>query len=169
MIIGVSSDRWFLRSIRIVSALLLLLSVTPSARADDTWHNIYHSLKRFFTGESSSSPSPNHRSKRSAKHVRTDRSSESASTTLEGSPEPGASPTPRVVVLPAASPAPESDQEILSAPAKPETPVKPEAAVKPEASPNLTPVLLSLPQATPNGSPSILPSATPGTGNAKSN
>jgi len=163
MIIGVSSDRWFLRSIRMASALLLFLSVTPSVRADDTWHNIYHSLKRFFTGESSSSPSPNHRSKRSAKHVRTDRSSESASTTLEGSPEPGASPTPRVVVLPAASPAPESDQEILSAPAKPE------AAVKPEASPNLTPVLLSLPQATPNGSPSILPSATPGTGNAKSN
>jgi hypothetical protein len=161
MIIGVSSDRWFLHSIRIASALLLLLSVTPSVRADDTWHNIYHSLKRFFTGQSSSSPSPNHRSKRSAKH--TDRSSESASTTLEGSPEPGASPTPRVVVLPAASPTPESDQEILSAPAKPE------AAVKPEASPNLTPVLLSLPQATPKGSPSILPSATPGTGNAKSN
>jgi hypothetical protein len=169
MIIGVSSDRWFLRSIRIALALMLLLSVTPSAQADDTWHNIYHSLKRFFTGESSPSPSPKHRAKRSASHARTDRSSELASTTPAGSPEPGVSPTPRVVVLPAASPAPESDQEILSAPAKPEAAVKPEAAAKPQASPNLTPVLLSLPQATPNGSPSILPSATPGTGNARSN
>ena len=163
MIIGVSSDRWFLRSIRIALALMLLLSVTPSAQADDTWHNIYHSLKRFFTGESSSSPSPKHRAKRSASHARTDRSSELASTTPAGSPEPGVSPTPRVVVLPAASPAAESDQEILSQPAKPE------ALVKPEASPNLTPVLLSMPLPTPSGSPKILPSAAPGTGNATSN
>jgi hypothetical protein len=162
MIIGVSSDRWFLRSIRIVSALMFLLSVTPSAQADDTWHNIYHSLKRFFTGESSSSPSLKHRAKRSANHGRTDRSSELASTTPAGSPEPGVSPTPRVVVLPAASPAAESDQEILSQPAKPE------ALVKPEASPNLTPVLLSMPLPTPSGSPKILPSAAPGTGNATS-
>ena len=163
MIVGVSSDRWFLRSIRIALALMLLLSVTPSAQADDTWHNIYHSLKRFFTGESSSSPSPKHRAKRSASHARTDRSSELASTTPAGSPEPGVSPTPRVVVLPAASPAAESDQEILSQPAKPE------ALVKPEASPNLTPVLLSMPLPTPSGSPKILPSAAPGTGNATSN
>ena len=163
MIIGVSSDRWFLRSIRIALALMLILSVTPSAQADDTWHNIYHSLKRFFTGESSSSPSPKHRAKRSASHARTDRSSELASTTPAGSPEPGVSPTPRVVVLPAASPAAESDHEILSQPAKPE------ALVKPEASPNLTPVLLSMPLPTPSGSPKILPSAAPGTGNATSN
>jgi hypothetical protein len=161
MTIGVSSDRWFLRSIRIALALMLLLSVTPSAQADDTWHNIYHSLKRFFTGESSSSPSPKHRAKRSASHARTDRSSELASTTPAGSPEPGVSPTPRVVVLPAASA--ESDQEILSQPAKPEP------VVKPEASPNLTPVLLSMPLPTPGGSPKILPSAAPGTGNATSN
>jgi hypothetical protein len=163
MTIGVSSDRWFLRSIRIALALMLLLSVTPSAQADDTWHNIYHSLKRFFTGESSSSPSPKHRAKRSASHARTDRSSELASTTPAGSPEPGVSPTPRVVVLPAASPAAENDQEILSQPAKPEP------VVKPEASPNLTPVLLSMPLPTPGGSPKILPSAAPGTGNATSN
>ncbi len=163
MIIEVNSDRWFLRAIRILSALVLLLSVTPSARADDTWHNIYHSLKRFFTGNSSSSPSPSHRAKRSANHLRTNRSIESASATPEGSPENGASPTPRVVVLPAASPAAESDQTTLSPTAKPE------AAVKPEASPNLTPVLLSLPLPTPSGSPRILPSAAPGTGNATSN
>ena len=169
MIIGVSSDRWFLLSIRIALALMLLLSVTPSAQADDTWHNIYHSLKRFFTGESSSSPSPKHRAKRSASHARTDRSSELASTTPAGSPEPGVSPTPRVVVLPAASPAAESDQAILSQPAKPEAVIKPEAVVKPEASPNLTPVLLSMPLPTPSGSPKILPSAAPGTGNATSN
>src|ERR1700738_4332770 len=103
MIIGVSSDRWFLRSIRIALALMLLLSVTPSAQADDTWHNIYYSLKRFFTGESSSSPSPNPRANRPASPARPDRSSELASTAPGGSPEPAVSPTPRVVVLPAAS------------------------------------------------------------------
>jgi hypothetical protein len=163
MIVEVNSDRWFLRAIRILSALVLLLSVTPSARADDTWHNIYHSLKRFFTGNSSSSPSPSHRVKRSANHVRANRSLESASTTPEGSPENGVSPTPRVVVLPAASPAVESDRTTLNPPTKPET------AAKPEASPSLSPVLLSLPQPTPGGSPRVLPSATPGTGNATSN
>ena len=83
--------------------------------------------------------------------------------TPAGSPEPGVSPTPRVVILPAASPAAESDQAIVNPPAKPE------AVVKPEASPNLTPVLLSLPLPTPGGSPKILPSAAPGTGNATSN
>ena len=162
MIIDVNSDRGLLRSIRIVSALVLLLSVMPSARADDTWHNIYHSLKRFFTGNSNPSPSPSHRTKHPANHVRTNRSIESASTTPEGSPENGASPTPRVVVLPAASPAAESNQTTLSPPAKP-------AATSSPASPNLTPVLLSLPLPTPNGSPRSLPSATPGMGNATSN
>jgi hypothetical protein len=148
---GVSSDRWFLRSIPLMFASVLLLSATPSARADDTWHNIYHSLKRFFTGESSSSPSATHRAKRLANHVRTNRSTEPASLTPEGSPESGASPAPRVVVLPATSPAAESNQVTVSPPAKPE------AAVKSEASPNMTPVLLSLPLPTPGGSPKILP------------
>ena len=161
--IQVGSDRWFSCSICIMSAFALLLSVTPSAQADDTWHNIYHSLKRFFTGNASSSPSPTHRAKRSANHSKTNRSTESASTTAEGSPEPGASPTPRVVILPAGSPAAESNQTTVSPPAKPET------TVKPEASPNLTPVLLSLPLPTPSGSPRILPSAAPATGNAASN
>jgi hypothetical protein len=161
--IQVSSDRWFARFICIMSALVLLLSVTPSALADDTWHNIYHSLKRFFTGNASSSPSPSHRAKRSADHSKTNRSTESGSTTAEGSPEPGASPTPRVVVLPATSPAAESDQTTVSPPAKPE------ATVKREASPNLTPVLLSLPLPTPSGSPKILPSAAPVKGSATSN
>jgi hypothetical protein len=135
------------------------LSVTPSVRADDTWHNIYHTLKRFFTGETSS----NHRAKRLANHVRTNRSPEPASMAAEGTHESGASPTPRVVVLPAASPAAESDQAILS------SPEKPEAAATPEASPNLTPVLLSLPLPTPSASPRVLPSATPGTGNETAN
>jgi hypothetical protein len=163
MIVEVNSDRWFLRAICILSALMVLSSLAPSARADDTWHNIYHSLKRFFTGNSNPSPSPSHRAKRSANRVRANRSIESASTTPEGSPENGASPTPRVVVLPAASPAAESDRTTLSPPAKPE------AAVKPAASPNLRPVLLSLPLPTPSASPRVLPSATPGTGNATSN
>ena len=161
--IQVSSDRWFSCSICIMSAFVLLLSVTPSAQADDTWHNIYHSLKRFFTGNASSSPSPGHHAKRSADHSKKNRSTESASATAEGSPEPDASPTPRVVILPATSPAAGSDQTTVSPPAKPE------ATAKPEASPNLTPVLVSVPLPTPSGSPKILPSAASATGNAASN
>ena len=151
MIIRMRSARWLLRSIRLMSALLLLLSLTPSARADDTWHNVYHSLKRFFTGKSSSSPTPSHRTRRSTTRAKTEQATESPSATpegspvpgAEGSPEPGASPTPRVVILPAASPAAGNDQALANPPTKPDPPVKP------EASPNKAPVLLSLPAPTP--------------------
>jgi hypothetical protein len=160
----VSSDRWFLRSIRLMCALVLLLSLAPSARADDTWHNVYHSLKRFFTG-GTPSPTPSHRVRRSTNHVKANQSTSTEPTptpaTPATSPEVGASPTPRVVILPAASPAAESDQGTISPAAKPE------AAVKPEASPK-TPVLLSLPAPTPGASPKVLPSVAPGTGNATS-
>jgi hypothetical protein len=159
---GVSFDRWFLRSIRLMCALVLLLSLAPSARAQDTWHNVYHSLKRFFTG-GTPSPTPSHRVRRSTNHVKANHSTEPTPTpaTAAASPEVGASPTPRVVILPAATPAPESDQATIS------PPTKPEAAVKPEASPK-TPVLLSLPATTPGASPKVLPSVAPGTGNATS-
>ena len=158
MMIRVRSDRWFLRSIRLMSALTLLLSATPSARADDTWHNVYHSLKRFFTGKSSSSPTPIHRTRRPVNRAKTDRPAESASPTPEGSPEPGASPTPRVVILPATSSVPASDQGAAGSLAKPDP------AVKAGASPDKTPVLLSLPVPTPG--PKVVPSAAPGAGNA---
>ena len=152
----VKSDRCFLGFIRLLSALVFLWSVTPSVRADDTWHNIYHSLKRFFTGDSGSNQSPRHRPKRSANREKTDRSLDSISAAGDGSPQPAASAKPRVVVLPAASPAAESTQPtLLSSPAK-ET----EPAAKPEASPNLTPVLRSLPVPSPGGSPIVLPSTS---------
>jgi hypothetical protein len=140
----------------LVSALVLVCSATPTARADDTWHNIYHSLKRFFTGSSSSSPSPGHRAKRSANHLRTNQSTETSSTAPDRSPDSGASPTPRVVILPAASPV-ASDQAKVNPPAKP------------EVSPSMTPVLLSLPQPTPSAGPKVMPSVAPGTGNPTSN
>jgi hypothetical protein len=152
----VRSDRCFLGFIRLLSALVLLWSVTPSVRADDTWHNIYHSLKRFFTGDSGSNQSPRHRPKRSASREKTDRSTEPIAVAGDGLPQPTASARPRVVVLPAASPAAESNQPTVSlSPAK-ET----EPAVKPEASPNLTPVLRSLPVPSPGGSPIVLPSTS---------
>ncbi len=168
MITRMRSARWLLRSVRVISALLLLLSLTPSARADDTWHNVYHSLKRFFTGKSGSSPTPSHRTRRSTTRAKTEQATESPSATpegspvpgVEGSPEPGASPTPRVVILPAASPAGKNDQALANPPAKPDPPVKP------EASPNKSPVLLSLPA--PGASPKIGASPVPGTGNATS-
>ena len=158
-----SFDRCFSRSILLVSAFTLLWSAAPTARADDTWHNIYHSLKRFFTGSSGSSPSPSHRGKRSTNHERANQSKELASTTPESSPEPGASPTPRVVILPAASPVSGSEPAIVNPTAKPET------ASNPEPKPNSTPVLLSLPGPRPVANPKLQPSATPATGNATSN
>src|SRR6516225_6238960 len=119
MMVEVSFDRWHSRFICIMSTLVILFSVTPSVRADDTWHNIYHSLKRFFTGDSSSNRSPHHRAKRATAHEKTDRSTEPVSTAAEGSPRPAASPAPRLVVLPAASPAAESNQATSSSsPAK---------------------------------------------------
>jgi hypothetical protein len=152
----VRSGRCLLGSIRLLPAVLLFWCVTPSVRADDTWHNIYHSLKRFFTGDSSSNRSPRHRAKRAAAHEKTDRSTEPVSTAAEGSPQPAASAAPRVVVLPAASPATESNQAtISSSPAK-----EAEPAAKPEASPNLTPVLRSLPMPSPSASPIVLPSTS---------
>jgi hypothetical protein len=142
--------------IRLLSAVLLLWCVTLPVHADDTWHNIYHSLKRFFTGDSGSDRSPHHRAKRSASHDKIDRSTEPVSITAEGSPQPAASTAPRVVVLPAASPAAQSNQATLSSnPAK-----EAEPAAKPEASPNLTPVLRSLPMPSPSAAPIVLPSTS---------
>ena len=150
------SDRCFLGFIRLLSALVLFWSVTPSVRADDTWHNIYHSLKRFFTGDSGSNESPRHRPKRSASREKTDRSLDRISAAGDGSPQPTASPRPRVVVLPAVSPAAENNQPTLSSSPAKET----EAVAKPEASPNLAPVLRSLPKPSPGGSPIVLPATS---------
>ena len=162
-ILAVNPDLWFFRSIRLMCALVFLLIVTPSARGQDTWHNVYHSLKRFFTGGSSSTPTPSHRVRHSANHAKVKESTQPAAANPETSPEAGASPTPRVVILPAASPTAERDQATASPSATSDA-----GAAKPETSPK-TPVLLSMPPATPGASPKVLPSPAPGTGNATSN
>jgi len=79
---------------RVLLFCLLLATAAPSSQADDTWHNIYHSLKRFFTGEDKHSSS----SKR--KH-----SPSRNSHTRSGSEEsPSRSAEPRIVVLPESTP-----------------------------------------------------------------
>jgi hypothetical protein len=132
-----SFDRWYLPYIRLTSVLAFSFVVIASGQADDAWHNVYHSLKKFFAGKSSSNSTVHHRVKRS-EH----------STQATSSPSPEATPTPRVVILPAMSPSP-----------GPENPARvPETVVKPEPSPDQGPVLRSLPGPTPVSSPTILPS-----------
>ena len=158
-----SFDRWYFRCLRLTSVLAFVLVATVSAQADDTWHNVYHSLKRFFTGKSSSSSTPvHHRVRRSEDHQKTNPSTEPTST-ADRSHLPDASATPRVVILPATSPTTEA------APGTENSVRAPEAVVKPEASPDSGPVLRSLSSPTPLSTPTILPSTTPRTGNTATN
>src|SRR5271154_6111036 len=100
-----SIDRRSLLSIRLTSILALFLLMAVSAQADDTWHNVYHSLKRFFTGKPSATPVVHHHTRRYVEHDKTEHSTtESTTAVAEGSPSPAASATPRVVILPASSP-----------------------------------------------------------------
>jgi hypothetical protein len=75
---------------KLVLLYCLFLAVgAPHARADDTWHNIYHSLKRFFTGDDKHASSISQRKHPRHSHARS------------SSAEPqGHSPEPRTVVLP---------------------------------------------------------------------
>jgi hypothetical protein len=93
-----NSYREKFRLMRIALGLVLTLAVSVPARADDTWHNIYHSLKHFFTGKSSSSATP-------AVHHHVKHATSPENTEEAGQSSPAASATPRVVVLPAATPA----------------------------------------------------------------
>lgn len=157
------SDRWYLPCIRLASVLAFVLVVTVSAQGDDTWHNIYHSLKRFFTGKPSQSPTVHHHVRRSESREKTTPSTEPAPASAESSRSPGASVTPRVVILPATSPSPDATSGT-------ENSVRaPEAVVKPEPSPELGPVLRSLSGPTPLTSPAGVPSPTPGAGNTATN
>ena len=159
-----SFDRWYFRCLRLTSVLAFVLVATVSAQADDTWHNVYHSLKRFFTGKSSSSSTPvHHRVRRSEDHQKTNPSTEPTPSTAGRSHLPDASATPRVVILPATSPTTEA------APGTENSVRAPEAVVKPEASPDSGPVLRSLSSPTPLSTPTILPSPTPRTGNTATN
>jgi hypothetical protein len=166
-----SVDRWYLPRIRLASILALVLAVTVPAHADDTWHNVYHSLKRFFTGKSSPTPTVHHRRRRSEDDRKTNPS-------VEPSPSPGdnsagASATPRVVILPAASPAVEGTPGVESSVRTPESTAKPEpspeAAAKTSPAPELGPVLRSLSRPTPMSSPGVIQSPAPGGGNAATN
>jgi hypothetical protein len=157
-----SIDRWYLPRIRLTSILAFGLLVAVSAQADDTWHNVYHSLKRFFTGKPSSTPVVHHHRRRSQDEEK----SEPSPAPAENVPSPGASATPRVVVLPATSPTTETTPGTENPAKEPEAAAKPgpspEAAVKPSPSPELGPVLRSLSGPTPVSGPGVIPSPAPG-------
>ena len=159
-----SFDRWHLPRIRLMSVLaFVLVSATVSAQADDTWHNIYHSLRRFFTGKPSSTPTVHHRVRRSEAREKADHSMEPTPSPAESSPSPEVSATPRVVILPATSPAAEAT------PGTENSARAPNAVVKPEASPDLGPVLRSLSGPSPVSSPAVIPSPAPERGSSTTN
>jgi hypothetical protein len=115
-----NSYREKFRVMRMALGLVLTLSVSVPARADDTWHNIYHSLKHFFTGKSSSSATPavHHHVKHATGPENAEQAGQSSpapSASVAGGQQsaaagPAASATPRVVVLPAATPAAAASQ-----------------------------------------------------------
>lgn len=154
-----SIDRSYLPRIRLMSILALVLVVSVSAQADDTWHNVYHSLKRFFTGKSGSTATVHHRRRHSDEDEKNTSSTEPSPSPGENEASPGASATPRVVILPATSPAPDTTPGT-------ENPVRAsEAAVTPESSPQIGAILRSLSGPTP----AVQPSPAPAAGNATSN
>src|ERR1700736_6029511 len=155
-------ERWYLPCVRLLSVLAVIMVVTVSAQADDTWHNVYHSLKRFFTGKPSATPVVHHRARRTEDRERANPSPASPPATAENAPSPGTSATPRVVILPATSPAPDTTQ-------RPENPVRAPEAVTPEPSPQIGAILRSLSGPKPAGSPAVQPSPAPAAGNATSN
>jgi hypothetical protein len=157
-------ERGYSPCLRLASMVALVLAMAVSAQADDTWHNVYHSLKRFFTGKPSATPVVvHHHTKRYAEHNKTEHSTtEPTPAVAEGSPAPAASATPRVVVLPASSPTPtttEGNENSVRAP---------DSAAKADHSPELGPVLRSLGEPTPASNPAALPSPVAGTGTTTS-
>ena len=145
-----SFDRWYPPRIRLTSILAFVLLVAFSAQAQDTWHNVYHSLKRFFTGKPSSTPTVVHHHRRRSQD---EEKSEPTPAPAENEPSPGASATPRVVILPATSPAAETTPGTENPAKTPESAAKPEpspeAGVKPSPSPELGPVLAFVVRANP--------------------
>jgi hypothetical protein len=161
-----SVDRRSLLRIRLTSILALFLVMAVSAQADDTWHNVYHSLKRFFTGKPSATPIVHHR----RRHTEEDGEKSTPSTEPSPSPgeneaSPGASATPRVVILPASSPTAEGTPGAGNSVRAPDAAAKPEPspeAAKSTPTPELGPVLRSLSGPTPMSSPGVIPSPAPG-------
>ena len=155
-------ERCYSPCIRLASMVAFFLAMAVSAQADDTWHNVYHSLKRFFTGKPSATPVVHHRTRRYVEHDKTEHSSkETTPAVAEGSPSPAASATPRVVILPASSPTAtttEGTEPVRAA----------SSAAKADHSPELGPVLRSLGEPTPASNPAALPSPVAGTGTTTS-
>ena len=158
-----SFDRRFLSRLHLRSALILVLLWGVSAQADDTWHNVYHSLKRFFTGKSSPTPIVHHRARRSQERDKTGPSPEPAESPAVSSSSLGATATPRIVILPSTSPTAEASPGAVNSVRTPEE------AVKPTPSPELGPILRSLAGPTPVSNPAVVPSPTPAAGNATAN
>jgi hypothetical protein len=122
---------------RVLLFCVLLSAATPHARADDTWHNIYHTLKRFFTGgdKHHSAASRRHRS---ASHSH----AQSANSPHEESAEP------RVIVFP--GPIPEQNGDTAKPGEKKPAETKPQEVKPPEVKP---PEETPTPTPTPNSSP----------------
>jgi hypothetical protein len=134
---------------RVLLFCVLLSAATPHALADDTWQNIFHSLKRFFTGDD------RHHSARARGHrpLSHSHARSNANSSHEQSAEP------RVIVLPGPTPELSGDTakpvetkptETPPAVTKPEEvkpqEVKPQETKPPESTPtpNPSPVLRSL-------------------------
>jgi hypothetical protein len=81
---------------RVLLFCVLLSATTLNARADDPFHNIYHSLKRFFTGDDKHSSAASQHKHSPLKH--------SHAQSSPGEPQGGNTPEPRTVVLPEATP-----------------------------------------------------------------
>ena len=157
-----SFERCYSSCIRLAAIGAFVLAMTVSAQADDTWHNVYHSLKRFFTGKPSATPVVHHRTRRYVEHEKPDHSAEPTPGVAEGSPSPAATAAPRVVILPASSPTVTTTQgaeNLVRAP---------DSAAKADHSPELGPVLRSLSEPTPASNPAALPSPVARTGNTTS-
>jgi hypothetical protein len=158
-----SFERCYSPCLRLASMVAFVLAMAVSSQADDTWHNVYHSLKRFFTGKPSATPVVHHHTRRYVEHNKTEHSTtEPTPAGAEGSPAPAACPTPRVVVLPASSPTVTTTEGTDSSVRAPDS------AVKADHSPELGPVLRSLGEPTPASNPAALPSPAAGTGTTTS-
>jgi hypothetical protein len=156
-------ERCYSPCIRLASMVAFVLAMAVSAQADDTWHNVYHSLKRFFTGKPSATPVVHHRTRRYVEHDKTEHSTtESTTAVAEGSPSPAASATPRVVILPASSPTATTTEGTESSVRAPDS------AAKADHSPETGQVLRSLGEPTPASNPVVLPSPVAGTGTTTS-
>jgi hypothetical protein len=124
---------------RVLLFCVLFSAATPHARADDTWQNIFHTLKRFFTG------GDRHHSAKARGHWPLTHSH--ANSSHEQSPEP------RVIVLPGPTPELSGDTakpaETAPAETKPEE-VKPQETKPQETKPQET----KPPESTPTSNPS---------------